>query len=172
LDATNNRTGPNDPDGQFFVWLGQAQVAQRFDPYGIQLISGITLQLANDSLFPLEQFAVGGRFSVRGYRENQFVRDNAFVFNLEVRVPIVQNAWVLDSLHFAPFLDTGKSWNTKFPDPVTTTLASVGLGLRASLFQRAQFSIYWGVPLNHVPTIGGNIQDDGIHLQLVVNVLN
>jgi len=172
LDATNNRTGPNDPDSQFFVWLGQAQMAQRFDFLGIQLISGMTLQLANDSLFPLEQFAVGGRFSVRGYRENQFVRDNAFVFNLEGRVPIVQNAWVLDSLYFAPFLDVGKSWNTKFANPTTTTLASIGLGLRASIFQRAQFSIYWGVPLNHVPTAGGNIQDDGIHLQLVVNVLD
>lgn len=172
LNATNNRTGPNDPDSQFFVWLGQAQMAQRFDFLGIQLISGMTLQLANDSLFPLEQFAVGGRFSVRGYRENQFVRDNAFVFNLEGRVPIVQNAWVLDSLYFAPFLDVGKSWNTKFPDPTTTTLASIGLGLRASIFQRAQFSIYWGVPLNHVPTAGGNIQDSGIHIQLVVNVLD
>lgn len=170
LDATNNRIGPNDADGQFFVWLGQAQIARRFDPFGIQLISGIILQLANDSLFPLEQFAMGGRFSVRGYRENQLVRDNGFVFNLESRIPVLRNAWVLDSLYLAPFLDVGKSWNVHFPDPTTTTLASVGLGLRASLFQRAQFSLYWGVPLNHVPTTGGNIQDDGIHLQLVVNV--
>ena len=75
LNATNNRMGKDDPDSQFFAWLGQAQWARRIDPLGIQLISSLALQIANDSLFPLEQFAVGGRYSVRGYRENQLVRD-------------------------------------------------------------------------------------------------
>ena len=55
----------------FFSWLGQAQLARRLETLSAQVIGRVDLQLANDRLFPLEQFAVGGRYSVRGYRENQ-----------------------------------------------------------------------------------------------------
>ncbi len=54
------------------------------------------------------------------------------------------------------------------------TLASVGLGLRASipiLTRPTQMNLYWGVPLNHVETEGGNLQNHGLHLQVVVPVL-
>ncbi|MDT7043027.1 ShlB/FhaC/HecB family hemolysin secretion/activation protein [Candidatus Nitronereus thalassa] len=170
LDATNN--GGSLPDTQFFSWQGQAQWAHRFDPSGIQLLSRMILQYANDRLFPLEQSAVGGRYSVRGYRENQLVRDNAFVFSVETRIPLLPGMLGPVNLQFAPFLDVGRAWVAKGVNPDPETLASVGLGLRASIFDRAHFSIYWGLPLNHVPTTGGNLQDDGIHLQLVVNVLD
>ena len=65
-----------------------------------------------------------------------------------------------------------RAWNTKTLTPNPDTLASIGLGLRASIFQRAQFNIYWGVPLNHVSTVGGDIQDAGVHLQFVVSILD
>jgi hemolysin activation/secretion protein len=73
LDATNNRVTKDDPDAHFFAWLGQAQWVRRIDPMGIEFLSSLALQISNDSLFPLEQFAVGGRYSVRGYRENTLV---------------------------------------------------------------------------------------------------
>lgn len=168
--STNN--GSNLPDTQFFSWLGQAQWAHRFDPVGVQLISRMVLQYANDQLFSLEQFAVGGRYSVRGYRENQVVRDNAFLYSVEARIPFLPGMLGPVALHFAPFLDVGRAWVAKGITPTPDTLASIGLGLRASLAQRAHFNIYWGLPLNHVPTTGGDIQDSGIHMQLVVNVLD
>lgn len=128
--------------------------------------------MASDRLFSLEQFSVGGRFSVRGYRENQLVRDNAFLWSVESRIPLFPETlgpnWVLQA---APFIDVGRAWNARGGTPDPDTLASIGLGLRASIYNRAQFSIYWGLPLNHVPTNGGNIQDDGIHMQLVIAVL-
>ena len=69
-------------------------------------------------------------------------------------------------------VDLGRGWNARGPTPDPQTLASVGLGLRWMILpqDRARFEVYWGVPLNHVSTPGGNLQDHGIHIQLVAQV--
>ena len=172
LSASNN-TGPL-PDGQFFSWLGQVQGVQRFDDWwGMQLLGQMSLQLANDRLFPLEQIPVGGRFSVRGYRENTLIRDNAFLASVESRFPLISYVTGEPLLQFAQFVDLGRGWNAKGTTPDPQTLASVGLGLRWNILpkDRARFELYWGLPLNHVPHPPGNLQDHGIHLQFVVQVL-
>ena len=178
LSATNN-SGPL-PDGQFFSWLGQVQGVRRFDDWwGMQLLGQMSLQLANDRLFPLEQIPVGGRFSVRGYRENTLIRDNAFLASVESRFPLMRYVTGEPLLQFAQFVDLGRAWNAKknlAEDPPTLdskTLASVGLGLRWSILpkDRARFELYWGLPLNHVLHPPGNLQDHGIHVQFVVQVL-
>jgi hemolysin activation/secretion protein len=169
LNATTN--GGDLPDGRFFSWLGQLQGVRRFDDWwGMQLLGQMSLQLANDRLFPLEQIPVGGRFSVRGYRENTLIRDNGFVFSLESRFPLIRYATGEPLLQFAQFVDVGRAWQAKGDTPDPQTLASVGLGLRWSVLprERARFELYWGVPLNHVPHPSGNLQDYGIHLQAVV----
>ena len=52
------------------------------------------------------------------------------------------------------------------------TLASIGVGLRWNIANRANANIYWGQQLNHVPAPGpgGNLQDHGVHVQVVWNV--
>ena len=172
LGATIN-SGPV-PDGQFFSWLGQVQAVKRMDEWGgLQILGRMDLQLANDRLFPLEQVPMGGRFSVRGYRENTLIRDNAFLASIETRYPVMRYASGEDLLQLAQFVDLGRSWNVKGTTPDPQTLASVGLGVRWNILprDRARFELYWGVPLNHVPHPPGNLQDHGIHLQLVIQVL-
>lgn len=172
LSATNN-SGPL-PDGQFFSWLGQVQAVRRFDDWqGMQLLGQMSLQLANDRLFPLEQIPVGGRFSVRGYRENTLIRDNAFLASIESRFPLMSYMTGEPLLQFAQFVDFGRAWSAKGVTLDPQTLASVGLGLRWNILprDRARFELYWGLPLNHVPHPPGNLQDHGIHFQLVVQVL-
>jgi hemolysin activation/secretion protein len=172
LGATNNSSAL--PDGQFFSWLGQVQGIRRVDEWGgVQFLGQMSLQLANDRLFPLEQIPVGGRFSVRGYRENTLIRDNAFLASVESRIPLLTFPTGEPRLQFAQFVDMGRAWNAKGGTPDPDTLASVGLGIRWSLLpqERARFELYWGVPLNHVPHPPGNLQDHGIHLQFVVQVL-
>ena len=172
LNATNN-SGPL-PDGQFFSWLGQVQGVRRLDEWwGMQLLGQMSLQLANDRLFPLEQIPVGGRFSVRGYRENTLIRDNAFLASVESRVPLISYVTGEPLLQFAQFVDFGRAWNAKGITPDPQTLASVGLGVRWNILpkDRARFELYWGVPLNHVPHPPGNLQDHGIHVQFVVQAL-
>ena len=176
LDALDATINPSPlPDSQFFKWLGQAQWARRFDPWRVQVLSRMDLQISNDALFPLEQFALGGRFTVRGYRENTNISDNAFFYSFETRIPIIRSALGEDILQLAPFVDVGHSWNTNprpnRDNPNEQTLASVGVGMRWSILQRAQFQVYWGQRLVHVPNPHDNLQDYGVHVQFVVQAL-
>ncbi len=174
LGATNNASDV--ADGQFFSWLGQFQWLRRWPWRDVQTIFRPDVQLTNTALLSLEQVAVGGHYSVRGYRENLLVRDNALMTFFETRLPLLRNhAWA-DNLELAPFVDLGRAWNTQPPTLGTENLVSVGIGLRwaltlSSLVQwRPQLEIYWGHPLNEVRTSGGDSQDEGIHLQLLVSM--
>jgi hemolysin activation/secretion protein len=162
------------PDSRFFAWLGQFQLARRLSDWGLQGLARLDVQLASAPLLPLEQIAVGGRYSVRGYRENQLVRDNAVIGSVEARVPVVRSVSWADVVELASFVDGGTGWNTRLPTPDPRTLYSIGLGVRWALTLtrplplRSEFELYWGVPLKHVKTQGGNLQDHGLHLQFVV----
>lgn len=173
LGATSNDGGV--PDGQFVAWLGQFRLLRRLTEWGLQGLTRLDVQLASAPLLPLEQIAVGGRYSVRGYRENQLVRDNAVIGSVEARVPVVRNVSWADVVELASFVDVGTAWNTQLPTLEPRTLYSIGLGVRwaltlaAPLPLRSEFELYWGVPLKHVTTPGGNLQDHGLHLQFVVS---
>jgi len=163
------------PDSHFFAWLGQFQAVRQFDSLlGTQAIFRSDLQFAHERLLILEQMSVGGRYSVRGYRENTFVRDNAFVTSLEVRVPLVRNRSWADYLQLAPFVDYGRAWATLPPVDKPLDIASVGIGLRwgvtipAPVEIRPQLEVYWGYPLRDIKTTGGDIQDKGVHFQFIL----
>ena len=171
-DATIN-SGPG-ATGRFFSWLAQVQGVHRFDQLGgTQLIGRIDLQLADNHLFPLEQMPIGGRYSVRGYRENSLVRDNGLLSSLEVRIPLYQSIRGEDVVQLAPFLDYGRAWNTAFDTPAPRYLFSAGVGIRWNILpqDRARFEVYWGQQLNHFDTGRGNLQDHGVHVQVTINVL-
>ncbi len=179
LNATTNGSSAV-PDSNFFSWLGQIQGARRLEALDIQVIGRMDLQLANDRLFPLEQYAMGGRFTVRGYRENTLVRENAFLFSAESRIPVWPSKLGNETVQFAPFVDVGRSWNTKarIPDSPSKTIASIGAGLRFTLrqtrfpvFKNFYANIYWGQQLNHVADQNNTLQDSGIHFQMLVEVL-
>ena len=181
LSATMN-ANPDTPDGQFFSWLGQVQAIKQFGEnlFGMQLLGRMDLQLTNSPLFPLEQVALGGRYTVRGYREVTILRDNSFIASVEPRFPLLRWANGEPMVQFAPFMDFANGWNlgdnrpsvttpiTSFPD----TLWSVGAGLRWNILpnDRASFEVYWGHQLKDVPKIGNTIQDHGVHLGIVINL--
>ena len=158
-----------DADGTFFAWLGQFQWAYRL-PKGYratQLIFRTDVQLSPDPLPSLEKFAVGGIRTVRGYRENQLVRDNGLVSSIEFRIPIYRDPLGHDLLELAPFADFGHSWNeenTLSPK----TIASLGLGLRWQLSERVFVAAYWGGRLRKVKRVGNDIQNNGWHLEAIV----
>ena len=177
LDATTN-SGPV-ADGRYFSWVGQLQGLRRFEQYaGTQLLGRLDLQLTNDRLFPLEQIPVGGRYSVRGYRELSLLRDNAFLFSIEPRLPI--SRWLFgareDLLQVAPFFDYARAWSAKDSTEAPKSLMSVGVGLRTAFLPKNQgyFELYWGYRLRGAGTndppygTNGNMQDHGIHLQVVL----
>jgi hemolysin activation/secretion protein len=172
MGSTNNKQSPTDAGGKFFAWLGQAQWVRRIDPAGVQLLARIAVQLTDDRLFPVEQLSIGGRFSVRGYRENTLVRDTGALASVETRIPVLPFLLGGDRVKVAPFVDYGRAYNarTTGPEPLKD-LASAGFGLLWDIAPGSRLEFYWGHRLNQVDNPHNNLQDDGVHLQLVWEVL-
>jgi len=172
LGATQR--GGDIPDGQFLSWLIQLQGARRF-PWPLpntQLLARLDAQLTDDPLLGMEQFAVGGRYTVRGYREDLLVRDSAVVGSLELRLPILRRADETPLLELAPFVDAAYVWNVGRFDPPPHWIASVGIGARVALGRRARFEVYWGKQLNRVESSPEwSLQDQGVHAQIAVDLL-
>jgi hemolysin activation/secretion protein len=178
LGATDDNEGFPD-SGQFFAWLGQAQYARRFGDRGDQVILRSDLQLAADPLLPLEQIAIGGLESVRGYRRNEIVRDNGVVASIEGRIPLLELpipglTGPNDSplLQFAPFADIGHGWDDGDrgdAEADAETLSSVGIGLIWTPSARIAARFYYGYALNEVSDPQDeSLQDEGIHFELRV----
>jgi hemolysin activation/secretion protein len=174
LDATVH-SSHDLPDGKFLAWLGQFQWARAFKTWDMQLLFRTDAQISNQPLLPLEQIAVGGRYTVRGYRENLLVRDQALIASVELRIPLVQNAPWAEYLQLVPFSDYGYAKNRDLPTLDPTGIYSVGLGLRWGLplmkspaDLKLDFEIYWGYALKDVTYPDHNLQDEGIHFQIAV----
>jgi hemolysin activation/secretion protein len=164
------------PDGRFFSWLGQAQWVERLTSRDDQLILRGDVQLADNPLLPLEQYALGGFYTVRGYRENELVADNGWSVSLEGRIPLFRLPvpWVSRTIDdgavvLAPFIDAGRVWNTDRPTPDNNLLYSVGCGLRWRPSSYILGSIYYGYGFVDVPAPNeDNLQVDGVFFQLAV----
>lgn len=167
----------NLPDSKFFAWLAQFQWARRLPVFDTTFVLRSQLQLSNQPLLPQEQIPIGGRYSVRGYRENTLVRDDAVIGSLELRVPIVRNQRWAEILEIVPFADYGRGWNASPTAVPKEELSSVGVGMRWSatfpgeLAARPAFEVYWGHPLKDIHTAGNDFQDRGIHFQFTFQIL-
>jgi len=174
LDATSH-SSHSVPDGKFLAWLGQFQWARALKTWDMQLLFRTDAQISNQPLLPLEQIAVGGRYTVRGYRENLLVRDQAVIASVELRIPIVQNAPWAEFLQLVPFSDYGYAKNRDLPSFDPRSIYSVGLGFRwgvplmkSPAELKLDFELYWGYALKDVSAPDHNIQDEGIHFQIAV----
>lgn len=158
------------PSGEFISWLGQFQWAKLLGDDLGQIIFRSNVQLSPDPLFAMEQFSVGGALSVRGYRENQLVRDTGYNLSLEHRYPLIKDGSGKSILTLAPFVDAGGADNNKRSngnDP--DFISSVGLGLRWDPTSDVHAELYWGHALQTIKNNGDSLQENGIHFQLNVN---
>ncbi len=182
VDALGSTVHSGDtPDSRFFAWLGQFQWVRQlgvFERIGIpetQLIFRTDVQLTNQPILTLEQIALGGRYTVRGYPQNTLVRDNAFMASLEARVPIVRNKSWADYVELAPFFDYGRGWNTDRPTDGPPDLSGIGIGIRWGLtiqspvHLRPQFEVYWGHPLRKIQTSATAVQGNGLYFQFLLS---
>lgn len=178
VDLFNATRNPSPtPDGTFFSWLGQAQWVRRVVDE-IQLILRADAQFTPDRLLPLEKYAAGGVGSVRGYRENQLVKDQGYTLSIEGRIPVLRAPvpWIGDApedgqVQLAPFFDYARAWDRDVDNTSPTKIYSVGLGLLWRIREDINASIYYGYPLKDVPDPGDHsLQDDGIHFRLTAGV--
>ena len=185
--AGGSAAGSDVPDGKFFSWLGQAQYVRRIlDTPSLRkkpdtvlwnslreslLVVRANAQFSDEPLLALEQYSLGGSQSVRGYRENQLLRDNGVFASIEWRIPLWMRSDKTPIVSLAPFLDFGSGWNTVRPgaEDANATIGSAGLGVLFNAGKHVQGSIYYGVPFTETGNRRESLQDYGLHVSLSVN---
>lgn len=151
-------------DRTYTTWMGQLQWARQVAVNGAQLVARATVQRSANRLLALDGIAVGGVNSVRGFRENELVRDEGEFINLEFDYPALRNATGMN-INLIPFFDIGGARNR---GGASDRLASSGLAVRlhhtgftadlvvAKRLQQPDAST----------SSGASLQDQGIHLQV------
>lgn len=167
IDAFGATThGGSIPDSHFVTWLGQAHYVRRLGDSDTQLVLRGATQLSSSPLLATEQFAVGGFDTVRGYRENSFVRDMGVTGTMEFRIPLITGAPGEPVLTIVPFFDFGFAWNKG--EAGSAELASIGVGLVWTPNPQVTAQIYIGAPLTKQPDEHDDLQDLGIHFSFSV----
>lgn len=175
LDLLDSNISDDDniPDSDYSAIVGQGQYASRlgFIPGG-QFIARTAFQLAFDPLLSIDKFAIGGHSTVRGYRENQLVRDNAVTASIELRFPVFVDDNGNDTANFKviPFVDWGQAWDEEATNQTDEKLdiASAGLGFAWQPVKGVHLNVFWGEALEDdvKNEDGDDLQDDGLHFSL------
>ncbi|MFH7029837.1 MAG: ShlB/FhaC/HecB family hemolysin secretion/activation protein [Heteroscytonema crispum UTEX LB 1556] len=173
LDALNSTINDSSPDSRFYAWRGQAQWVRLLAPDTLLLLRG-EVQLADRPLVPVEQIGLGGQETIRGYRQDALLTDNALFASAELRFPIARFAQNSSLLQLTPFIDFGTAWNrsgrpSSDGDPEKSTLVSVGLGLRFQLQDRLTARLEWGIPLVSISGEKDTWQENGIYFSIIAN---
>ncbi|MFT7246050.1 MAG: hemolysin activation/secretion protein [Candidatus Azotimanducaceae bacterium] len=159
FDATNNSALP---DGQFTSYLAQAQYSKLLAER-VHITAKVLAQHAADPLLSIEKYALGGITTVRGYRQNQVVRDNAYLASLEAHYRPELPIWV----DLIGFVDWGRGEN--HDDSATSgklDLASIGVGIVVKHWQGLSLELYLAHGFDDFTASEHDLQDDGVHIRL------
>lgn len=160
-DAFDADVNPNAPQTTYFLWRGQAQWARLLAPETLLFIQ-TDIQVADRPIIPMEQFALGGLGSVKGYRQNLRLTDNGVFANVEFRYPIVQMPEESLVLQVVPFVNIGSSWNNGRPEFNPNTLASTGFGFLFRMNDNINARLDFAWQLTDVEIDESNWQENGI----------
>jgi hemolysin activation/secretion protein len=168
--ATDHR---NEPNADFQTWLTQFQYVRQVWRDNT-IVFRFDAQFTRQPLFSFEQIAIGGEDTVRGYRENQLVRDNGVILSIEGRIPLFDlpipqfggKAPIGGKVQLVPFIDYGNGWDAGPKTPPPSDIASIGLGFRWDLDNNFHASIDWGHQLRPIHNVGHDLQDTGVHFRV------
>lgn len=113
-------------DGEFESVLLQGQWLKFWRSNSFQTLIKGSMQQSNGELLSLEKYSIGGHSSVRGYNENQFVRDEGWQITAEYRQLV--NLYRYDmTTQYSIFYDAGEVSNAS-TIKATESIASFGVG--------------------------------------------
>ncbi len=155
-----------DYDRKYFTWLTQASWVESVSSNDTLFIVKLFHQYTDQSVVSMEQFSLGGMNTIRGYRENQLIRDNAVVISPELRIPVYKDRYGKALVYMIPFFDYGMGWKTDGPRD-RETIYSAGLGVTYNPSDFINMAVYWGHAFEDfdIPN-DDDLQDYGIHFQL------
>jgi len=110
------------------------------------LVVGLSGQYANEPLISVEQFPLGGRYSVRGYLEGEAFGDHGWDLQVEVRTPALRGflgGFLGEKIQGLAFYDVGEFFlletqdepGNRFVDVPERRLQGLGIGTRASILE-------------------------------------
>ena len=165
LDELNPILG-DEFDPEYFTWMTQASWVESVSENATLLVVKLFHQHTDDRVVSMEQFSLGGVSTIRGYRENQLIRDNAFIISPELRFPVYKDRYGKALVYLIPFVDYGIGWNSNGPRE-REEIYSAGLGVTYNPTDHISMSLYWGHGFEDFGVRNNNdLQDDGIHFQL------
>ena len=153
---------PDAPDTTYFLWRGQAQWARLLAPDTLLFVQ-TNIQVSDRSILPIEQFALGGLGSVKGYRQNLRLTDNGVFGSVEFRYPVLRMTEQDMLVQLVPFVNIGTSWNNDRPELNPNTLASLGLGIIWRISDNFNARLDFALPLTDVEIEEKNWQENGIY---------
>ena len=107
--------------------------------------------------------------TVRGYRENQLLRDVGTIINIETDIPVLnETAGEGHKLGVTPFYAWGRAKNVGETGDI---LSSWGVAMRSE-WRNWVASLALAKRMIRAPSIdvlSGSLQDNGIHFQLIYN---
>ncbi|MGK7958396.1 MAG: ShlB/FhaC/HecB family hemolysin secretion/activation protein [Crocosphaera sp.] len=168
IDLFDTTINDRPPDGKFFEWQGQGQYVRSLAADTL-LVLRSNLQLTSRPLVPLEQYNLGGLYSVRGYRQDLFQTDNGVFLSAEARFPVLRIDWLDGLLQVVPFTDFGIAWNdddNPIPTPSPNTLSSVGLGLQWQMGTDFTARFDWAIPITDIESQGGRSPEESFYFTL------
>lgn len=166
LDAQDPVLDESYMEPEFFSWLTQASWVEAIGSSENLFALKSYYQHTDERLISMEQFSLGGMNTIRGYRENQIIRDNAFSISPEVRIPILRDRYTKPIMHLVPFFDYGIGWNAE-GDRDRESIYSLGLGLIYKPTDYVNMSLYWGYAFEDFDIKDDDdLQDYGIHFQI------
>lgn len=161
LDASAPLPGQAPP--HYRLWQGQAQALLPTGDGAAHWLLRAQVQRASDALVPLEQTSIGGRHTVRGYRENQLVRDSGHAVGVEYHHRLHGGETDRRRVALVPFVDAGAARDRAGP---RARLASVGAGLLWA-WDDFEGELFLARRLERRPiATHGDLQDRGIHFAL------
>lgn len=139
-------------DPTFLKMNVEAQRLQRVAD-DVNLLLGVSGQIANDGLLSSEQFGVGGQAYGRGYDPSEIIGDDGIAGKIELQWDEPYEFSLMDSYQLYGFYDVGHIWDGSpaFPSQKVETLASTGLGIRADFDSLTTAGFMVAVPLNRTP---------------------
>jgi hemolysin activation/secretion protein len=166
-------TGADDTFDKFSL---DAMRVQKLPGYN-HLIARGNVQYSPDRLFSAERMQVGGEGSVRGVTPATISGDSGYFTSLELVVSpffpeaLIFNQKIGDTIQFALFTDCGWATNTSpRPSEITSSsVSSVGAGLRLYGDNRYIFKLDWALPSTHGSYKSINVNESQVYVQAAVS---
>jgi len=133
-----------------------------------ELLLKVAGQYTEDPLLSVEQLAIGGASTVRGYRENTMIRDKGVMATAEFHIPLWQDSAQTPIIQLVPFVDWGWGKNNDNLPGQFDDIGSAGVGIIVTPCKKVTGSLYYGYPFRDIVYVHSDLQDLGLHFRVTV----